>query len=34
MYSLLAYGDKPVMGIYHTGPIAADAVQMVKNFVW
>ena len=30
MYSLLAYGDKPVMGIYHTGPISADAVQMAK----
>ena len=30
MYALLAYGDKPVMGIYHTGPIAADAVQMAK----
>lgn len=30
MYALLAYGDKPVMGIYHTGPISADAVKMAQ----
>ncbi|MCA9944116.1 MAG: trimethylamine methyltransferase family protein [Anaerolineales bacterium] len=30
MYSLLAYGDKPVMGVYHTGPIAVDTLQMTK----
>ena len=30
MYSLLAYGDKPVMGVYHTGPIAADTLEMTK----
>jgi trimethylamine--corrinoid protein Co-methyltransferase len=30
MYALLTYGDKPVMGIYHTGPISADAVKMAQ----
>lgn len=30
MYALLAYGDKPVMGVYHTGPIAQDCVDMIK----
>ncbi|WP_420631850.1 trimethylamine methyltransferase family protein [Candidatus Leptofilum sp.] len=30
MYALLAFGDKPVMGIYHTGPISADAVKMAQ----
>ena len=30
MYSLLAYGDKPVMGVYHTGPIGVDTLEMAK----
>lgn len=30
MHALLTYGDKPVMGIYHTGPIALDALSMAE----
>ncbi len=30
MYALLTTGDKPVMGVYHTGPIAADTLALAK----
>ena len=30
MYALLAYSDKPVMGVYHTGPIGKDIIEMAE----
>ncbi len=30
MYAHLIYGDKPVMGVYHTGEIGQDSIELAK----
>ena len=30
LYDLFTYGDKPVMGVYHTGPINKDSLRMAQ----